>query len=85
MDHGDLSTNVGLISKEVASGLSGLEFLKGLRDGAYPTPPFAATTSIWITEAEPAVSCSRRHHQPASTIQSVPCTGVGWRRCSIQL
>lgn len=38
-------------ARSAARSLSGLEFLRGLRDGALPAPPFAATCRIWPIEA----------------------------------
>src|SRR4051794_8656463 len=40
----------GVVSRETATGMSGLEFLTGLRDQKLPAPPFAGVADIWITE-----------------------------------
>jgi uncharacterized protein (TIGR00369 family) len=42
----------GVVPREVAGAMTGLEFLEKLRDGALPAPPFAEVTDIWITEVE---------------------------------
>jgi uncharacterized protein (TIGR00369 family) len=42
----------GLVPREVASTMSGVEFLQKLRDGALPAPPFAEVADIWIAEVE---------------------------------
>jgi uncharacterized protein (TIGR00369 family) len=43
---------IGVVPREVATAMTGLEFLEKLRDGALPAPPFAEETNIWITEVE---------------------------------
>jgi uncharacterized protein (TIGR00369 family) len=40
----------GVVAKEVAIGMSGIEFLTRLRDKGLPAPPFAEVADIWITE-----------------------------------
>jgi len=42
----------GIVPRELAMTMTGLEFLEKLRDGALPAPPFAEVTDIWITEVE---------------------------------
>jgi uncharacterized protein (TIGR00369 family) len=42
----------GIVPRESAAAMSGLEFLEKLRDGALPAPPFAEVTDIWIMEVE---------------------------------
>ena len=44
--------NVGVVPRELATAMTGIEFLEKLRDGALPAPPFAEVTDIWITEVE---------------------------------
>jgi uncharacterized protein (TIGR00369 family) len=42
----------GVVAREVATAVSGLEFLTALRLGAHPAPPFAEVADIWISEVE---------------------------------
>lgn len=42
----------GVVPQDVATSVSGLDFLSALRDGTYPAPPFAVESDIWITEVE---------------------------------
>src|SRR5258705_8786549 len=42
----------GVVAREVATGVSGLEFLSALRAGVHPAPPFAEVADIWISEVE---------------------------------
>jgi uncharacterized protein (TIGR00369 family) len=44
--------NVGVAPREIATAMTGIEFIEKLRDGTLPVPPFAEVTDIWITEAE---------------------------------
>jgi uncharacterized protein (TIGR00369 family) len=44
---------IGVVPREVATAMTGLEFLEKLRNGVLPAPPFAEETDIWITEVEP--------------------------------
>ena len=44
--------NVGVVPRELATAMTGIEFLEQLRDGTLPAPPFAEVTDIWITEVE---------------------------------
>src|SRR5438876_12408986 len=41
-----------VVPRELATAMTGIEFLEKLRDGALPAPPFAEVTDIWITEVE---------------------------------
>src|ERR1700719_3170353 len=73
MNDANRFANVGVVSKEIATGVSGLEFLKGLRNQVYPTPPFAETTEIWIAEVESGhivfeASPSARFYNPMGTV-----------------
>jgi uncharacterized protein (TIGR00369 family) len=43
---------VGIVPRELATAMTGVEFLQKLRDGALPAPPFAEVTDIWLTEVE---------------------------------
>ena len=42
----------GVVPQEIATSVSGLEFLSALRDGKHPAPPYAIESDIWITEVE---------------------------------
>jgi uncharacterized protein (TIGR00369 family) len=42
----------GVVPQEVATSVSGLEFLSALRDGKHPAPPYAIESDIWIAEVE---------------------------------
>lgn len=42
----------GVVPREIATAVSGVEFLTALRDARHPAPPFAAVADIWITEVE---------------------------------
>jgi uncharacterized protein (TIGR00369 family) len=42
----------GIVSKDIAGGMSGLAFLTGMLNRTYPAPPFTQTTGIWLVEAE---------------------------------
>jgi uncharacterized protein (TIGR00369 family) len=52
MNASDSRVKVGVVAREVATGMAGLDFLKGLRDRTHPAPPFAMETNIWLVEAE---------------------------------
>lgn len=41
------ATRFGLLPRDEAAQLSGLDFLKGLQDGRYPAPPFSAVADVW--------------------------------------
>ncbi len=45
-------TRFGIVPRELAATMTGVEFLEKLRDGTLPAPPFAEATDIWITEIE---------------------------------
>ncbi|PPQ36820.1 uncharacterized domain 1-containing protein [Rhodoblastus acidophilus] len=42
----------GLVPQEVAVGMSGLEFLRGILEGRYPAPPFAEVADVWPVSVE---------------------------------
>jgi uncharacterized protein (TIGR00369 family) len=42
----------GLVPLDVASRQSGIDFLRAMMSGTYPSPPAAGTAGIWITEVE---------------------------------
>jgi uncharacterized protein (TIGR00369 family) len=42
----------GLVPREIAGSMSGLEFLRGLLDGQFPAPPFAEVSDIWPVSVE---------------------------------
>lgn len=57
----------------IASKLAGLDFLKGLREGVHPAPPFAAATDIWMAEVESGrvvfeASPSSRFYNPLGSV-----------------
>jgi uncharacterized protein (TIGR00369 family) len=63
----------GVVAKQVATGLSGIEFLTRLRDKNLPAPPFAEVTDIWITEIAPGrivfeAVPSARFYNPLGTV-----------------
>ncbi|HEX4210462.1 MAG TPA: PaaI family thioesterase [Candidatus Binataceae bacterium] len=43
---------VGLVPPNDAAAISGLDFLRRLLDGSYPTPPFSKETGIWLVSIE---------------------------------
>lgn len=45
-------TQFGVVPRETALGMSGLEFLTALRDRTLPAPPFAGIIDIWLAEVE---------------------------------
>lgn len=45
-------TNFGVVPRETALGMSGLEFLEAIRDRTLPAPPFAGLIDIWLAEVE---------------------------------
>jgi uncharacterized protein (TIGR00369 family) len=64
---------VGLVPRDVAGGIAGLDFLKGLRDGTLPAPPFAVETDIWLVEVESGrvvfeAQPSARFYNPLGTV-----------------
>jgi uncharacterized protein (TIGR00369 family) len=59
--------------QQIASKLAGLDFLKGLREGVHPAPPFAAATDIWMAAVESGrvvfeASPSSRFYNPLGTV-----------------
>jgi uncharacterized protein (TIGR00369 family) len=64
---------VGVVPREVATGVTGVDFLDGLRKGTHPAPPFAAVTDIWIVEVERGrvvfeAAPSSRFYNPLGTV-----------------
>ena len=47
-----MNAEVGLVSRDMALGETGLEMLRGLIEGRHPRPPFAGTTGCILTEVE---------------------------------
>ena len=69
----DVAAAVGVVPREIAAGISGLDFLEGLRDGKHPVPPFAAETDILIAEVDSGrvvfeAMPSRRFYNPLGTV-----------------
>jgi len=67
------TAEVGVVPREIATAVAGLDFLEGLRKGAHPAPPFAAVTDIWIVEVESGrvvfeASPSSRFYNPLGTV-----------------
>ncbi len=49
----DMKTqSFGLLPQEVAVGMSGIEFLRGILEGRYPAPPFAEVADVWPVSVE---------------------------------
>jgi uncharacterized protein (TIGR00369 family) len=44
------SRRFGLVARETAATLSGVQFLQGLADGTLPAPPFAEVADVWPVE-----------------------------------
>ena len=42
-----------LVPPEIAAGIEGIDFMRGLLDGSYPAPPFSEVADIWIVAVEP--------------------------------
>jgi len=64
---------VGVVPREIATGVAGLDFLRGLRDGTQPAPPFAVETDVWIVEVESGrvvfeATPSSRFYNPLGTV-----------------
>ena len=64
---------VGVVPRETAAGAAGVDFLKRLRDGTHPAPPFAVETDIWIVEVEAGrvvfeATPSQRFYNPLGTV-----------------
>jgi uncharacterized protein (TIGR00369 family) len=69
----DVAAAVGVVPREIAAGVAGLDFLEGLRDGKHPVPPFAAETDILIAEVDSGrvvfeATPSRRFYNPLGTV-----------------
>jgi uncharacterized protein (TIGR00369 family) len=63
----------GVVDRDVATGISGIEFLTRLRDQGLPAPPFAEVTDIWIAEIAPGrvvfeAMPSARFYNPLGTV-----------------
>jgi uncharacterized protein (TIGR00369 family) len=52
MNASDPAIKVGIVARDIATGVAGLDFLRGLRDRIHPAPPFAVETDIWLVEVE---------------------------------
>jgi uncharacterized protein (TIGR00369 family) len=52
MNASDPVVKVGVVARDIATGMAGLDFLRGLRDRTRPVPPFAVETDIWLVEVE---------------------------------
>ncbi len=46
------ATRFGLLSRDEAAVLSGFDFMRGVKDGLYPAPPFAEAADVWPTVVE---------------------------------
>ena len=55
----------GEIPVDQAAALSGLDFLRAMRDGALPHPPMAATADYRLTEVEPGFVVWEAEAKPA--------------------
>src|SRR5215467_2407268 len=69
----DEATEVGVVPREVATGVAGLAFLERLRDRTQPVPPFASETDIWLIEVESGRAVfeakpSTRFYNPLGTV-----------------
>ncbi len=67
------AAKAGVVSRDVATGVAGIDFLKGLRDGTHPAPPFAVETDVWIAEVEHGrvvfeATPSARFYNPLGTV-----------------
>ena len=67
------AVEVGVVPREIATGVAGLAFLEGLRDGTQPAPPFAVETDVWIVEVESGrvvfeATPSSRFYNPLGTV-----------------
>jgi uncharacterized protein (TIGR00369 family) len=63
----------GVVPREIAAQVSGLDFLRGMRERTYPAPPFAHATDIWIAEVGSgrivfAAIPSSRFYNPMGTV-----------------
>ena len=52
IDPAHRGARTGVVPREIATAVSGLEFLTALRDEVHPPPPFAGVANIWISEVE---------------------------------
>ena len=73
MSTSDAAIEVGVVPRDIATQVNGLEFLKNLSARAYPAPPFAVTTDIWLVEAESGrvifeATPSSRYYNPLGTV-----------------
>jgi uncharacterized protein (TIGR00369 family) len=73
MSMGNAAGTVGVVPREIAAGVAGIDFLRGLRDGKHPVPPFAVETDITIVEVESGrvafeATPSRRFYNPLGTV-----------------
>src|SRR5579859_6473629 len=46
------ATSFGLLPREQAAGLSGFDFMNGLLQGLYPSPPFSEAADVWPVSVE---------------------------------
>lgn len=44
--HPNGESNIGIVPREIALGMSGLDFLRGLMDETLPAPPFSVTAGV---------------------------------------
>jgi uncharacterized protein (TIGR00369 family) len=73
MSTSNAAVEVGVVPREIATGVAGLDFLEGLRKRAHPAPPFAAQTDIWIVEVASgrvvfAATPSQRYYNHMGTV-----------------
>lgn len=69
----DAGVEIGVVPREVAAAMPGLDFLRALRDRTQPAPPFAAVTDVWLVEAESGrvvfeATPSSRFYNPLGTV-----------------
>ena len=84
MSTANAAIEVGVVPREIATGIAGLAFLEGLRDGTQPAPPFAVETDIWIVEVESGrvvfeATPSQRFYNPLGTVHG------GWISTLLEL
>lgn len=70
---GTLGDRIGIVPKEVASQISGLEFLQGMLKGNFPAPPITQAADFWLAEVEPGRAVfegepSFRFYNPLGTV-----------------
>ncbi|HEV2674283.1 MAG TPA: PaaI family thioesterase [Aliidongia sp.] len=46
------ATAFGMVPRDQAVTISGLDFLRGMQDGIYPAPPFSEVADIWPISVE---------------------------------